>query len=116
MFEMLGKLFGGGASIPSVDAATYKNDYYGKNDHLLIDVRTAGEFKSGHIPGAKNIPLDQLSNQLQQIPRDKTLIIVCQSGNRSRTACNLLLRAGYENAINFKGGTIRWRMGGNPLT
>jgi len=100
---------------PSIDAAAYKEQYFKKNNHVLIDVRTPGEFKSGHIPGAKNIPLDKLSKQLNKIPKNRSVIVVCQSGNRSRSACNMLINAGYEDVTNFSGGTIRWRMGGNKV-
>jgi rhodanese-related sulfurtransferase len=100
---------------PSMDARTYLDTHFGKPDHVLIDVRTAQEFKSGHIPGAKNIPLDQLGKQLKSIPNNKPVIVVCQSGNRSRSACHTLWNAGYQNITNFKGGTFGWRMLGQPL-
>jgi rhodanese-related sulfurtransferase len=98
---------------PSIDVNAYKDDYFKKKNHVLVDVRTAQEFKSGHIPGAKNVPLNQLSKQLKKVPKNRTVVVVCQSGNRSRSACNLLINAGYEDVINLNGGTTRWRMAGN---
>lgn len=113
VMKFLSSLFS--SPFPSIDARTYQSEYFGKNDHLLLDVRTPQEFKSGHIPGAKNIPLDRLSQQLKQVPTDKQVIVVCQTGMRSRSACNMLFKAGYQNVTNFKGGTSVWRMIGQPL-
>ncbi len=100
---------------PSIDVKTYQDEYYKKNNHVLIDVRNPQEFQSGHIPGAKNVPLNKLSKQMKKVPKNRPVIVVCQSGNRSRSACNLLVNAGYDNVTNLNGGTIRWRMAGNKV-
>ena len=71
----------------------------------LIDIRETFEFRSGHIPTAKNIPMNTLINDpAKYLDKNKEYYIVCQSGNRSNTACNLLLKQGY-NVINVAGGT-----------
>lgn len=111
--NFLSSLFGGGA--PQIDIETYLEEYYKQNNHVLIDVRTAREFKSGHLPRAKNIPLNDIQGKLQQIPKDKTVILVCQTGNRSGSAARTLLKVGYENVINLKGGTGRWQRLGHPV-
>jgi phage shock protein E len=100
---------------PGMDIQTYHSTHFGKNDHVLIDVRTPQEFKSGHIPGAKNIPLQTLAAQMGQVPNNKPVIVVCRSGNRSHSACHTLWNAGYTNITNLKGGTISWQMQGHPL-
>ncbi|WP_439882301.1 rhodanese-like domain-containing protein [Pontibacter sp. MBLB2868] len=75
----------------------------------LLDVRTAGEFASGTIPGAKN--LDFLSGQFQaalnQLDKDKEYYVFCRSGNRSGSACKLLADQGYK-AHNLIGGIGSW--------
>ena len=115
----LTKLFGGGdeASYGNIDVQQYQDDYYEQQNHTLVDVRSAGEYKGGHIPGAINIPLDQLGDEqkLKKIPQDKTIVVVCASGNRSRTGAQKLVSAGYSDVLNLKGGTSRWRIAGNVV-
>ncbi|MDW8171081.1 MAG: rhodanese-like domain-containing protein [Anaerolineae bacterium] len=84
-------------------------------DHVLIDVRTPGEFSSGHISGALNIPLDQLSHRLSEIPKDRQVILYCRSGNRSDQAAALLRSVGYNNILDL-GGIIAWQNAGYGLT
>jgi len=62
----------------------------------LVDVRTAEEFSSGHIDGARNVPLHDLPQRLGEIPRDKVVVVYCQSGARSARAAGALRRAGYR--------------------
>jgi phage shock protein E len=70
---------------------------------IVLDVRSKGEFLSGHIPGAMNIPVDVLGNQLNAIPKGKTVITCCASGNRSQVAKNLLESNGYKQVFNGGG-------------
>ena len=79
----------------------------------LLDVRTPGEFTSGHATGSKNISLQQLqSGQLPKTAKDKPVYVYCHSGARASAAKRLLQRAGYENVVNI-GGLSKWRsMGG----
>lgn len=93
---------------------TYLNDYE-KESHLLIDVRSVGEYEAGHLPKAKNIPLNELPDKLESIPKDKPVILVCWSGSRSRSATQMLIKEGYENVHNLKGGTMLWKMQGKPI-
>jgi len=113
MFKFITNIFK--APFASVDAATYDSDYFKKNNHVLIDVRTPAEFQSGHIQGAKNMPLNDFSQKLDKLPKNKPIIVVCRSGSRSGSACRMLLNAGYDNIFNLRGGTMRWRMAGKPL-
>lgn len=74
---------------------------------LLIDVRQPEEFRSGHIPGAKLIPLGELGRRLNDLPKNKEIVCVCATGSRSKSATKMLLRAGY-NAVNMQGGMMMW--------
>lgn len=103
------------ASVPSIDIDTYMQKYQGKNNHVLIDVRTPSEFKSGHVAKAKNIPLNTIGNKLSSIPKNKTVVLICRTGNRSGMAARQLAGAGYENIINLKGGVMRWQAKGHEL-
>jgi NADPH-dependent 2,4-dienoyl-CoA reductase/sulfur reductase-like enzyme/rhodanese-related sulfurtransferase len=70
---------------------------------FLLDVRTAQEFASGHIPGAVNIPVDELRSRLAELPRDRKITAYCQVGQRGYLATRILLQAGYA-AANIGGG------------
>lgn len=69
----------------------------------LLDARTKGEFSRGHVTGFINIPVDQLRENLNKLPRDKPVYVMCQSGLRSYIACCILKGEGYD-AYNFSGG------------
>ncbi len=73
------------------------------DDTLLLDVRSPTEFKAGTIPGAVNIPLDELRDHLGELPRDKKLLVVCQVGMRGYLACRILRQAGFS-CRNLTGG------------
>ncbi len=75
---------------------------------LIIDVRESSEYASGHIPRAKHISLSQLTHRLKEVPKDKTVVVVCRSGSRSQRAAELLLEAGFRNVYNMSGGMQRW--------
>jgi phage shock protein E len=84
------------------------------NQHLLVDVRTPQEFNSGHIEGAVNIPLQELSQRASEIPQDEPVVLYCRSGNRSSTAAKMLRNAGYDQVYDL-GGVIDWQAQGLPL-
>jgi len=71
---------------------------------LLLDVRTPGEYKSGTIDGAVNIPHTQLRQRLDEIPRDKKVVLFCAVGERAYVAYRILVQNGFENLVNLSGG------------
>lgn len=79
----------------------------------LVDVREPAEFRDGHIPGAVNIPMGQLSARLDEIDRSRPVCVVCASGNRSAAMTEVLTAAGYD-AANVVGGTRAWIESGRP--
>lgn len=62
----------------------------------LLDVRTPGEFESRHLEGAVNIPVDEVEARVAELPRDKTIVVYCQSGARAATATSVLRAKGYD--------------------
>jgi phage shock protein E len=83
-------------------------------EHLLVDVRTPEEYAAGHIPGAVNIPLQSLSERMDEISGDQPVVLYCQSGNRSAQAVELLDAAGYTNLYDL-GGIRDWQAEGYPV-
>ena len=83
---------------------------------LVIDVRERGEWTRGHVPGARHIPLGQLAQAAATLPADRDLLLICQSGNRSARATELLQRAGFSQATNVAGGMGAWSRAGLPVT
>lgn len=105
------------ASSPQViNADQYNGDFLDpQTDHILIDVRTPGEFASGHIEGAININVEEIGQRLDEIPTDKPIVLYCRSGNRSSQAARILDNAGLENIYDL-GGIINWTRAGYPTT
>ncbi|MDP9361873.1 MAG: MBL fold metallo-hydrolase [Acidobacteriota bacterium] len=75
----------------------------------VLDVRRRGEFAESHIPGAQNVPLDELPERVGEIDREHPLAVICAGGYRSSIACSLLARAGFTNVMNVQGGTEEWQ-------
>lgn len=93
----------------------YQSAYITNNaDHVLIDVRTPEEFASGYIAGAINIPVQELSQRLSEVPTDKDIVVYCRSGNRSAQASTILSGNGFNN-ISDLGGIIAWQQAGYTL-
>lgn len=68
---------------------------------VFIDVRTPGEYKARNIKQFKNIPL---GSDFSKLPKDKEIVVICQSGMRSSQACKQLKKQGFENVTNVRGG------------
>ncbi|EGO64650.1 rhodanese-like domain-containing protein [Acetonema longum] len=75
----------------------------------IIDIRTPEEYRDGHIPEVPLIPLDQLESRLREIPKDKKVLLICRSGNRSSQGTKLLRAKGFSNVYNITGGMNSWR-------
>ena len=110
---MFGKLFGAGSGVAEVDVTEAKR----RQDAgaMLVDVREMDEWRDGHAKGACHIPLSDLSRRGADLPKDREILVICRSGNRSRTAARLLQRAGYERVVNVQGGTVAWMRQSLPL-
>lgn len=73
---------------------------------IWIDVRTENEFAQGHHAQARNIPLQNLADELAQLPKTQTYVVYCASGQRSRSAQDLMLRQGFSDVWNLRGGLV----------
>ena len=78
---------------------------------MLIDVRESHEYRSGHAPGAKLISLSVLERRFGEIPKERQILVVCQSGMRSSQAARTRSAAGYQ-VKNVSGGMANWKRSG----
>jgi glyoxylase-like metal-dependent hydrolase (beta-lactamase superfamily II)/rhodanese-related sulfurtransferase len=81
----------------------------------VLDVRRPAEYAAGHVPGARNLPLDELSERIEEVPREGALAVICAGGYRSSMACSILARAGFTDVVNVTGGTGAWVREGLPI-
>jgi rhodanese-related sulfurtransferase len=86
-------------------------------DGFILDVREQDEFKAGHLLNSKLIPLGKLRERIGELERyrDKPVVVVCRSGQRSATACALLGKEGFGQVYNLAGGVTAWQKSGLPL-
>lgn len=89
-----------------------------RQDALILDVRETAEWSAGHIPNSRHIALGHLEKRLSEIEKhkDKPVIVICASGNRSGTGCRLLRKAGFQQVNNLAGGIGAWGDAGLPMT
>ena len=83
---------------------------------VVIDVRTPEEYASVHIPGAVNIPFDQVADRIGEIESSQGVALYCMVGPRARKGESALLAAGYEEIFHLEGGLAAWQAAGLPVT
>jgi len=81
----------------------------------VVDVRSAAEWRTGHVVGSLHIPLGRLVAQLTDKPRSQSVVLLCESGSRSAIGASLLTAAGFTDVTNLTGGITAWRREGLPL-
>lgn len=88
----------------------------GSNDRVFVlDVRTPQEFAAGHVPGAVNIPHDQVATHLAEIPKDEEIVLYCHSGRRAGLAAEELAANGYRQLAHLEGDMQGWQKAGLPV-
>ncbi len=110
LFTELRRKAGGLTNVEPQDAVRLINA-----DATVIDLRSAEAFARGHIVNAKNIPMDELSANLEKIRKHKSVITVCDAGITSNQAVNTLRKAGMDNVYNLRGGINGWTQANLPL-
>jgi rhodanese-related sulfurtransferase len=81
----------------------------------VLDVRTAEEFVAGHVPGAVNIPYDQVASRLAEVPKDRDVVLYCRSGRRAQLAAAVLADKGYARLEHLQGDMPAWAEQGRPV-
>jgi rhodanese-related sulfurtransferase len=86
-------------------------------DAVVLDVRERSEYDAGHVLNSKFIPLGKLKERMGELEKykDRPIVVVCKSGNRSGTACFLLAKQGFTQAYNLAGGVQAWQKSQLPL-
>ena len=104
---------------PMLDAASLKRQLDAGTDLLLLDVRPPSDFSGewGHIPGARNLPLEELPERLAELGdhRRRPIRLICRTDRRSTQAARLLAEAGFTDAQVIQGGMTAWRANGWPV-
>ena len=104
------------ASPPSISPqALLERQAKGDSSLFVLDVRTAEEFAAGHVPGAVNVPYDQVASHLAEIPKDKDVVLYCKSGRRAGLAAEVLQASGYTKLEHLQGDMQAWLQDGRPV-
>ena len=82
---------------------------------LVLDVREPWEYAEGHVPGSTLIPLAEVKARAAEVPADRTVFVICRSGNRSAQASEILAKAGKRDIRNVEGGMLAYQAAGYPV-
>ncbi len=105
----------GAAALP-LQVSVAEADRLRGDGALVLDVREPSEWATGVIDGATLISLGELPNRLGELPRDRDIVVVCRSGNRSAQGRDILLGAGFSSVTSMAGGMTDWVAAGLPIT
>jgi rhodanese-related sulfurtransferase len=113
LWSFFGNRFRGVKEVDTVAALQLINH----KDAIVLDVREPNEYASGHVLNSKHIPLGKLKERMGELEKykDRPVVVVCRSGNRSGTACFLLGKQGFAQAFNLAGGVQAWQKNKLPL-
>jgi rhodanese-related sulfurtransferase len=82
---------------------------------FVLDVRAPEEYVTGHVPGAVNIPHDQIAARLAEVPKDKDVVLYCRSGRRAAMAGEVLSGNGYTRLQHLEGDIVGWQEKQRPV-
>jgi rhodanese-related sulfurtransferase len=106
----------GSRSVPSVSVQEANERLSDPTaDPLLVDVRNPDEFAQARVPGSILMPLPFFASRFAELPADREILVICQTGNRSSTATAYLLGNGFGRASNVAGGIVAWYRAGLPI-
>jgi rhodanese-related sulfurtransferase len=103
------------ALVPISQEALLERQENGDETLYVLDVRSPEEYASGHVPGAINIPYDQIASRMAEVPKDQDVVLYCKSGRRAGIAAEVLAGQGYERLQHLEGDIVAWVEKGRPL-
>lgn len=115
LIAILGRSPSASTNLPAEINTAQAYQIYQKNGAVFVDVREQSEWDTFHIPNTTLIPLGELPNRLNEVPKDKPIVVVCRSGNRSQAGRDILKEAGYTNVTSMSGGVTDWKNQGFPI-
>jgi len=113
VIAMLNRGDGASSPLPSEVSASEAFDRR-EAGAFILDVREPEEWEEGHIPGATLIPLGELEGRVDELPRDREIVVACRSGNRSKAGRDILVEAGFTQVTSMSGGLTGWKSAGYP--
>ena len=102
--------------IKEIESTELKNRLEAGEDIVLLDIRSDAEVRQGVLPKAEHLPMHLIPLKMQDLPKDKDVVLYCRSGARSYHACAFLAQQGIDNAYNLRGGIIDWARHGYEIT
>jgi hydroxyacylglutathione hydrolase len=100
-------------TLPDLSLATLANG--AGTDRVVLDVREPLEWETGYVPGAVLVPLGRVRQELDRLPREREIAVICEAGVRSATAASILQAAGFPRVVNVREGSAGYRRTGWPL-
>ena len=104
-----------GSEAPSIAPADLQARRDAGTAPVVIDVRTAEEYATGHIPGAVNIPYDRVAERISEVDAEHGVALYCMVGPRARKGELALLESGYTSVFHIDGGLAAWQASGLPV-
>jgi rhodanese-related sulfurtransferase len=101
--------------VPAVDPLYADIRRRGSDPALIVDVREADEFAAVRVADTLHLPFSQVAARIDEIPRDRPILVICASGNRSASVTAHLLQHGWADVGNIAGGIIGWERMGLPV-
>ncbi|SOC42995.1 rhodanese-like domain-containing protein [Ureibacillus acetophenoni] len=96
------------SELQTVDTKMLTKMIDSKENMVIVDLREPELFATSRVPGAINIPFDEIQSRYTELPKDKDVIFVCHTGRMGTESGNLLLENGYKNVFNLEGGIAEW--------
>jgi rhodanese-related sulfurtransferase len=101
--------------INEIDSESLHERIASGEDVLLVDIRTPAEIAQGAIPDALHLPMHLIPIRINELPKDREVVLYCRSGARSYQACAYMMQQGYDRVLNLRGGIIAWARHGYPI-
>lgn len=113
LWSFFGRRLLGVAEVGTLEATRLIN----QKDALVLDVRDEGEFKAGHIPNSRHIPLAGIGSRLKELEkfRQRPVVLICRSGSRSGAAAGILKKSGFNDVVVLQGGLTAWAQANLPV-